>query len=498
MIRILQTIGVLAFGGSLFAHEDEIRLRIQQQSGGNLAVEVIGGPGVHRIETNSDLRSPDWRPLRAITSETNISIARADSAGFIRGQAAPQHDVTIFTNTLGLLESGRVIFRFDTFGSERFWGDALKLHLAIAGTNHGGVGPGVSPQTALTVGLKVDVDALPASLRQALAQGKVDLNDPANTLALLEVDAVVGVKGRFDAGRKLTSVGIQCALCHSTVDNSFTAGIGYRLDGWPNRDLNVGAIINLSPDVSALTNALEVDETTVRTVLQSWGPGKFDAGLILDGKAFRPDGKSAATLLPAAFGLAGVNLHTYTGWGGVSHWNAFVANLEMIGQGTFWDPRLNDTNTFPLAAKKGYGNLRTTNDLITPKLAALHFYQLSIPAPQPPATNFNAEAAIRGRTLFNGKAQCATCHVPPLYTEPGWNMHTPEEIGIDDFQANRSPDKRYRTTPLKGLFARSKGGFYHDGRFATLPDVVRHYDSHLKLGLSNAELEDLVQFLRSL
>jgi hypothetical protein len=254
----------------------------------------------------------------------------------------------------------------------------------------------------------------------------------------------------------------------------------------------------LSPDVSALTNALEVNETAVREVLQSWGPGKFDAELILDGKAFRPDGKSAATLLPAAFGLAGVNLHTYTGWGSVTHWNAFVSNLEMHGQGTFWDPRLNDTNTFPLAAKKGYGNMRTTNDVITSKLAALHFYQLSIPAPRPPSTNFNADASARGQTLFTAKAGCATCHVPPLFTEPGWNMHTPAEIGIDDFQANRSPDKRYRTTPLKGLFAREKGGFYHDGRFATYADVVNHYNEHFSLGLTAEERADLVEYLKSL
>src|SRR5207237_2438200 len=132
---------------------------------------------------------------------------------------------------------------------------------------------------------------------------------------------------------------------------------------------------------------LGVDEATVRKVLASWGPGKFDAELNLDGKAFRPDGKSAATLIPAAFGLAGVNLHTYTGWGSVTYWNAFVANLEMHGQGNFYDPRLRDTNTFPLAAKNAYDDIRTTNDVITPKLAALHLYQLAIPAPKPPATN---------------------------------------------------------------------------------------------------------------
>lgn len=391
-----------------------------------------------------------------------------------------------------MLDRGRETFRHDTFGSETFWGDTLTLHQAIAGTNNGGVGPGVSPKTALAVGLKVDSEALPKSLKQALARGDVNLDDPATTLALLQLDAVVGVKGVFDANRKLVSMGIQCALCHSTVDNSFTAGIGKRLDGWPNRDLNVGAIVNLSPDVSALATAVEVNEATVRTVLQSWGPGKFDAELILDGKAFRPDGKSAATLLPAAYGLAGVNLHTYTGWGSVTHWNAFVSNLEMKGHGTFYDPRLNDTNTFPLAAKNGYANVRPDVDLITSKLAALQFYQLAIPAPTSPATNYNSDAALRGSLVFNTKAKCATCHVPPIYTEPGWNMHTPEEIGIDAFQANRSPDKRYRTTPLRGLFARAKGGFYHDGRFATLEEVVQHYNGHFGLSLTQQEVQDLV------
>jgi len=402
------------------------------------------------------------------------------------------------TNALITLKNGRDIFRFDTFGDQAFWGDTLKLHQAIAGADHGGIGPGVSPSTALTVGLKVDVEALPQSLKQKLAAGRVDLNDPANTLALLKLNAVVGVTGFFDPQQRLNSLGIQCALCHSTVDNSFAPGIGRRLDGWPNRDLNVGAIINLSPDLSAFTNALQVDEATVRTVLLSWGPGKFDAALLLDGKAFRPDGKSAATLIPAAFGLTGVNLHTYTGWGSVPYWNAFVANLEMQGSGRFYDPRLNDTNTFPVAVRLGFADVQSPTDLITAKLPALQFYQLALPAPKPPQNSFDATAADRGRALFAGKANCATCHVPPLFAEPGWNAHTPAEIGIDDFQANRSPDKRYRTTPLGGLFARAKGGFYHDGRFADLPAVVDHYNQHLGLRLTPAEKTDLVEYLKSL
>jgi len=423
-----------------------------------------------------------------------------DTPGNLRSNAisGKSFDRAIVRNHANLFKEGRQIFRYDTFGDEVFWGDALKLHLALAGTNNGGVGPGVSPRTALAVGLKVDAQALPRSLQSQLRARQVNLDDPATTLALLKLNSVVGVTGFFDNAGRIKSVGIQCALCHSTVDDSLASGIGQRLDGWPNRDLNVGAIINLAPDVSPFTAALQVDEATVRTVLNSWGPGKFDAALLLDGKAFRPDGKSGATLLPAAFGLAGVNLHTYTGWGSITHWNAFVANLEMGGRGTFYDPRLADTNRFPVAARNGFWNVRHSPDLVTSSLAALQFYQLALPAPEPPRGSFNSAAAERGQTLFTSKAQCATCHVPPIFTEPGWNLHTPAEIGIDDFQANRSPDQRYRTTPLKGLFTRSKGGFYHDGRFATLADVVNHYNSHFHIGLTDAEKADLVEYLKSL
>jgi hypothetical protein len=247
-----------------------------------------------------------------------------------------------------------------------------------------------------------------------------------------------------------------------------------------------------------LVSALGVDEETVRTVLRSWGPGKFDAALLLDGKAFRPDGGSAATLIPPAYGLAGVNLHTWTGWGSVTHWNAFVANLEMQGQGTFYDPRLDDPDRFPLAARAGAGHVRNDPDLVTPKLAALQFYQLALPAPTPVAGSFDAQAAQRGEAVFAGAARCASCHVPPLFTEPGWNLHRAEEIGIDDFQSSRSPEERYRTAPLRGLSAHAKGGFYHDGRFATLAAVVDHYDSFLGLGLSAAQRADLIEYLKSL
>lgn len=434
----------------------------------------------------------------------SVAFARAGSPSdtLIQGDQAsaplPKKDDPILDDARDMIQEGRQTFRFDTFGDEAFWGDQLKLHRAIAGADLGGVGPGLSPQNALALGLKVDVDALPNSLIRQLKAGQVDLNDPAVTLALLKLKAVVGVTGFFNRQGALRAVGIQCALCHSTVDDSLAPGIGHRLDGWANRDLNIGAIAALAPNLEPFADLLGTDEATVRTVLNSWGPGKFDAELILDGKAFRPDGTSAATLIPPAFGLAGVNLHTWTGWGSVTHWNAFVANLEMHGQGTFYDPRLNDAEQFPIAAREGFGNVRSDPDLITAKLAALHFYQLAIAAPTPPKGSFNREAAARGRLVFNGKAQCATCHVPPLFTEPGWNMHTPEEIGIDDFQANRSPDRRYRTAPLKGLWTHMKGGFYHDGRFATLRDVVDHYNTFFDLELSEREIRNLIEYLKSL
>jgi hypothetical protein len=417
--------------------------------------------------------------------------------------AAPTDD-PFFATAKAMLEDGRRTFRKETFGDEAFWGDTLQLHKAIEGAAMGGVGPGVSPKTALAVGLKVDAESLPAALVSMISAGKVDLDAPATTIALLKLDAVVGITGKFDAAGNMTGIGIQCALCHSTVDDSFAPGIGHRLDGWANRDLNVGAIISLAPNLAPVEMLLGVDDPTLKTVLAAWGPGKFDAEVFLDGKGFQTDGKtSAATLIPPAFGLAGVNLGTWTGWGSVTYWNAFVANLEMHGKGTFYDPRLNagaeaGTPQFPVAVQAGTGNVRTMPDLITPKLANLQVYQLAIPAPTPPAGSFDAAAATRGKSVFDGAGKCATCHVPPLFTEPGYNMHTAAEIGIDDFQAKRSPDQRYRTAPLRGLFTHVKGGFYHDGRFATVEAVIDHYDTVGTLGLTAAQKIDLAQYLKSL
>lgn len=404
----------------------------------------------------------------------------------------------IALNADSMMEEGQRVFRFETFGDEAFWGDTLKLHEAIEGSRFGGLGNGVSPKAALSLGLKVDANELPNRLRKDIESGRVDLEDPANTLALLKENSVIGVTGFFNPDGSLKSVGIQCAICHSTVDDSVAPGIGARLDGWANRDLNIGAIIASAPNLKPIADLLGVSEATVKNVLNSWGPGKFDAELFLDGKAFRPDGKTAATLIPPAFGLAGINLHTWTGWGSVTHWNAFVANLEMHGKGTFFDPRLDDPVQFPIAARNRFGHIRREPDLITAKLPALHFYQLAIPAPKPPDGSFDATAAARGDELFSGKAKCSDCHVEPIYTEPGWNMHRAAELCIDDFQANRAPDKAYRTSPLAGLWTHQKGGFFHDGRFATLLDVVNHYNACFSLGLTNQEKGDLVQYLLSL
>jgi len=436
---------------------------------------------------------------------------------------------SISDDAINLIVQGRDTFRFDTFGDEAFWGDKLQLHKAIEGSKFGGVGSGLSPTAALAAGLKVDADALPQSTVEQIKNGKVDLNDPATTLALLKANAVLGLTGFFNSDGSLKSIGIQCALCHSTVDKSFstsaiTAGnIGKRLDAWPNRDLNVGAIVLLAPNLQPLADALSTTTTTVTTdkvkqVLSAWGPGKFDAELFLDGKGFNPgqstNGKvtgtattSAATLIPPAYGLAGFDLHTWTGWGSVTYWNAFVANIEMHGVGNFFDPRLNNATRFPLAVKNNLFNITTDSDSdrITKKLAALHVYQLSIPAPKPDVNPLENPAIKRGDDLFGGKAKCGTCHTEPLWTEPGWNMHTNAEVCIDDFQANRAPDDRYRTSPLAGIAFRTNpktgvGPFYHDGRFQTLLDVVNHYNDPAckNLGLTDDEKKDLITYLLSL
>jgi len=432
-------------------------------------------------------------------------------------------------------DQGKDIFRNDTFGDQAFWTDVLHIDQAIAGCPTCGIPKGVDPVTALTVaGLKVDIDALTPDIIAAVTgpNKAAVLADPATTLLLISKGAVLGVKPTADG-----KVGITCALCHSTVDDAGAAvapGIGHRLDGWPNRDLDVGTIVGLSPNISAVTALLNKGGGTftnqnVLDVLHSWGPGKFDAELFMDAKAFNPTptppgsltiipgkGASAATLIPAAFGLRGVNLHTYTGWGSITQWNAFVAVLEMHGQGNYTDERLNNQAQFPVAVANGFFRVAVPpdQDQVSSKLGPLEFYQLAL---EPPAATagLDANAVAAGKVVFNTTGKCATCHVAPLFTDAGWNMHTGAEIGIDDFQASRTPLTQragsvtpvYRTTPLRGVFARAekfvtnpaaKGRYYHDGRFATLDDVVAHYDTALSLALSTADKANLVAYLKSL
>jgi hypothetical protein len=343
---------------------------------------------------------------------------------------------------------------------------------------------------------------------------------------LIKANAVLGVVGFFENNGMLKSVGLTCAVCHSTVDDSVAPGIGTRIDGLGNRDLNVGAIVaaapNLGPVVDLLKNAIpSITDTVVRQVLASWGPGKFDAELFLDGKAFNPQqitngivtakNVSGATLIPNARGLVGHNLHTWTGgWGTVTYWNAFVAVLELHGKGTFFDERFDNADQFPIAAKAGLGHVSTDpdEDQVTSKLGPLQFYQLSLPAVQPrPNMDFDPAAAKRGDELFSGKANCNSCHHEPLWTEPGWNQHTASEMKIDDFEAERAPGRAYQTVNLAGVFVReeglfmqpqNKGRFYHDGRFKTLLDVINSYDERFDLHLTTPEKHDLLEYLKSL
>jgi mono/diheme cytochrome c family protein len=368
---------------------------------------------------------------------------------------------------------GKAIFRFDTYGDEQLWTDTLHLHEAIAT---------VSPATALKVGLKVDVEALPPAIISALQAGQVDLNDPAVTIELLRLNAVVGVIGRvIDQGR-LKSVGITCALCHSTVDNSFAPGIGKRLDGWPNRDLNVGAIVALSPVLDA----------GLKAEFNRWGPGKYDARHhIFDGtNIIILNEPSLPAVLAPAYGLKGVGFETYTGDGVISYWNGYVGVSQMGGHGSFSDPRIGVT-------------IVQKPDLVTPELPALLAYQLSLPKPPPPANSFDARAARRGQALFNGAARCSSCHIPPLFTDVNKGpdastplLHTPAEVGQEPVYAERSATKLYRTTPLRALWQHPP--YFHDGSAADLLAVVNHYDQLFGLGLTQRQKADLVEFLKSI
>ena len=397
---------------------------------------------------------------------------------------------TLFLLTLGFVVSGagrsvaanphngQQIFRFDTFGDEQLWTGVLRMHEVVQK---------VSPQMALELlGLKVDVQALPRSVTKALEAGQVDLTDPAVTRLLLSLNAVVGVVGTV-SGNQITSIGITCALCHSTVDDSFAPGIGRRLDGWPNLDLDPGLIISLSP-TDKLTPEMKADFAT-------WGPGKYDArhhafdGAIDDFILLNGEGPSVPSVIPPAYGLQGVGFETFTGDGPISYWNAYVGIGQMGGQGTFIDPRI------PLSIVQ-------TPDLVTPKLPDLLEYQLRLRAPAPPHGSFDKAAARRGEDVFN-QVGCATCHVPPTYTDVLNNaitgqpfLHTAAEVGQDPTYAQRSVTGLYRTTPLRGLWQHAP--YFHDGSAPTLSAVVAHYEQLFGLTLSTQQRADLIEFLKSL
>lgn len=365
-----------------------------------------------------------------------------------------------------LVAQGRQIFRFDTFGDEIFWTDTLRMNEAISAA--------VDPATALSVGLKVDAQALPAAVVQGIQSGSVSLTSTATTLALLKLDAVVGVKGTVETvnGQDvLRRVGITCALCHSTVDDSFAPGIGKRLDGWPNRDLDPGAIIALSPAVDA----------AMKAVFNSWGKGKFDP-------RHNIDGISKPVVIPPAYGLEGIHSVTFTGDGKeLAYWNRYVAVAEMGGQGSVSEPRLN------LSITNG------TQDLVSGKLPALQAYQLSLKAPPAPIGSFDAVAATRGRAVFTGAGRCASCHSGASFTDANSTLHPPADSMAEPESpsyASRSASKHYRTAPLKGVWQHAP--YFHDGSAATLGDVVRTYDRRLALGLSDQQINDLAEYLKSL
>jgi mono/diheme cytochrome c family protein/cytochrome c5 len=367
------------------------------------------------------------------------------------------------------IEQGKQTFRFDTFGDEAQWTDALRLHEVITAA--------VDPVTALSVGLKVDAEALPPAVVQGIKDGSVDLKSPATTIALLKLNAVVGVIGKVETvnGKDaLTRVGVTCALCHSTVDNSFAPGIGKRLDGWPNRDLNPGAIIALSPAVSA----------AVKAVYNSWGKGKYDP-------RFNFDGKNGPQVIPPAYGLDGIHHITSTGDGDdIAYWNRYVAVTQMGGQGSFSDSRT------------GVNVRNGTADLVSAKLPALQAYQLSLAAPAAPAGSFDSAAAGRGKLVFANKGQCISCHSGASFTDANSRLHPvsdvvsePEPGGAPSY-ASRSATKQYRTAPLRGLWQHAP--YFHNGSAATLGDVVATYNTRKSLGLTTAEMADLTEYLKSL
>jgi mono/diheme cytochrome c family protein len=403
------------------------------------------------------------RPRALAALAALLSLAPLGACASDDAPTAPDESTAVLAAAdARLIRRGQEIFRHDDFGDNQFWTDTLRMHEVIAAT--------VSPVVALGVGLKVDADALPDGLKEAILAGQVDLTDPATTVALLKLNAVVGMRGRVETDNgvdRLVRVGVTCALCHSTVDDSFLPGIGRRLDGWPNRDLDPGKIIALSPAVP----------DAAKQVYLSWGPGRYDP-------RFNIDGLNTPLVLPPAYGLRDVARETYTGDGPVSYWNAYVAVTQMHGQGTFIDERL---------------GIRIVQhpDRVTPKLPALRAYQLSLPAPPPPPGSFDPALAERGRLVFEGAGRCASCHTGRLFTDVNRGiLHAPDETGMDPAYAMRTVTKRYRTTPLRGLWQHPP--YFHDGSAATLADVVAHYDAVLGLGLTAGQKAELVEYLKTL
>ena len=402
-----------------------------------------------------------------------VLIAAIAITGSAQATSAQTNGTFSRANEGGPRELGKTIFRFDTFGDEQLWTDVLRMHEVL---------PAVDPATALKVGLKVDVDALPPAVVGALQRGEVNLADPRITLDLLRLDAVVGVRGVVSDTGQLTKVGITCALCHSTVDDSLAPGVGKRLDGWANTDLNVGAIVALSPALDAASKA----------EFRTWGPGKYDPRHhAFNGTSIIPlNSPSLPVVIPPIYGLRGVDFETFTGDGPISYWNSYVGVGQMGGQGSFSDPRI---ALF----------IEQTPDLVTPKLEALLDYQLSLRTPKPPADSLDRQAVARGRNLFRGQARCSSCHRPPNFTdvvaEPDRRvplLHDPAEVGMDPRYADRSATRQYRTTPLRGLLQHPP--YFHDGSARDLAAVVEHYDRLFGLNLNGAEKGDLIEYLKSL
>lgn len=421
-----------------------------------------------RIETSPAAAHGDHKQPRRGTSRSMMVLGAMGVAGALVSACGGNSDNSA-AEQAALVEKGKQIFRFDTFGDETQWTDTLRMHEVIRTS--------VDPTTALSVGLKVDSEALPAAVVTGIQNGSVDLRSPATTVALLKLNAVVGLKGTVETVNGtdvLTRVGVTCALCHSTVDNSFAPGIGKRLDGWPNRQLNPGAIIALSPAPSA----------TAKAVYNSWGPGKYDP-------RFNLDGKNGPQVIPPAYGLAGINKIISTGDGDdLAYWNRYVGVTQMGGHGTFVEPRLNVSVT------------NGSDDLITAKLPALQAYQLSLAAPKAPSGSFDVAAADRGKTVFDNAGKCVTCHSGSEFTDANLRLHAPSdavsepEPGGAPSYASRSATKQYRTAPLKGLWQHAP--YFHNGAAATLGAVVQTYNTKQSLGLTAAQMSDLAQYLKSL